>query len=729
MCSSKTLQESSAINKDFGGWLESIGFAQYGQEVEDWCQEEGASFVHEAQENWEDLANHIHLAGLERERFGRACKWDPTRVFCAADAQYMLLEQLGAGATATVHRCKTKEGNEFAAKVIDVERLCRFRRDAEELKSKLDREISILRTLRHNRLVCLEDVVETDMRLYLVMELVRGGELYEHIVNQPEQCLPEAECRYIFEQLIDALKYIHSKNVVHRDLKAENVLIDSVASTPGRPEIKLLDFGHSKLIRDGYNRAESIVGTPACWAPEVSDPGSPCYDERADLWSLGVLLYLMLVGKYPFDAGDDRNECFSFQGKRKTEELVRGLICVRPENRMTLAQCSESAWVDEGSSALTSMLSNRESPALCQPEVRVRLPREPSKLRNFNKKLVDWSREQKVAARLDILDVVVTLSPNADAAKVWRARRDLLRLLGQEFPEFKEKKASSMGQDQEIARAREGELQELEANYGRNLEILDEFEWRIRLGPDDALRVRLTAQYPLSAPPTPLVDCASCLQPWFCEDDLLDLWSPGHPCIYAWVERLRDALIDPKLPSKSNSCPMVGRQVQQHGSKLPSKGNSCPVVDWQVRPLSISAARVVEGEPLIIKGWSFRGYFMRVASQEEAVAAHKAWLQTKAVVAASFNISAYRLESGPAQFFSARDGSKQDSIAEAGRSLSALLDAQATENVLIMLVRIKDVAIQNQVHLSRAMLLRQDEKVARRLLDQCAVPPRGGAES
>lgn len=545
------------------------------------------------------------------------------------------------------------------------------------------------------------------------MELVRGGELFQRIVNQPTRCLPETECRYVFVQVIDALKYIHSKNVVHRDLKAQNVLIDSVTPTKG-PEIKLSDFGHSKLIRDGYTRAESReVGTPTCLAPEVSDPGSLCYDERADLWSLGILLYLMLVGTYPFNAGDVRKELFRFPGSRRTEELVRGLIRAKPADRMTLNQCLESAWIVESLSALTSC----ESTAICQPETRVRLPRKPRKPKEFKATLEAWSRKQKVAAKFVVHEVVVTLAPSVDAARVRQVREDLLRLLVQDFPDIKEKNAPTMVQSGEVAGARAEESRELEATYGSNFEILSDTEWRIRLGPDDALRVHLPLEYPLSEAPRPVVECASRLKPWFSEEDLpVQLWSSGHRCIYDWVERVRDALIDQKLPSRGSSHSAVVTQVPRRGDDFD-------------RAESGQITSVVEGEPLIIKGWSFRGYIVRVANQREAGEAHEAWLQTKAVAAATFSISAYRLESGPAQFLSSGDVGNRGRMAEAGHGLCELLDAQESENLLLMILRIKDTAIQNQVYLSPASLRRKDAKVARRLLNQWALRPRGGTAS
>merc|ERR1719191_1888950 len=178
------------------------------------------------------------------------------------------------------------------------------------------------------------------------MELVGGGELFDHIVGRGR--LPEDEARYVFLQIVEGLKYIHSKNIIHRDLKPENILIDQKHSRQGLLEIKLSDFGHSKLVRDGYSTALTRVGTPQYWAPEVSEAdmlGPEGYDERVDLWSLGVVLYVMLVGTYPFDGvsapieHQRRAANFQFEGNAQAENLLRSLICVDPKKRLSLDKC------------------------------------------------------------------------------------------------------------------------------------------------------------------------------------------------------------------------------------------------------------------------------------------------------------------------------------------------------------------------------------------------------
>merc|ERR1712190_168381 len=133
--------------------------------------------------------------------------------------------------------------------------------------------------------------------------------------------------------------YIHSKDIVHRDLKPENVLVDDRRSRGELLEVKLSDFGHSKLINDGYSTAiSSRVGTPQYWAPEVSDPRRAAlgYDFSADLWSLGVVLYVMLAGSYPFEKGEP-----SYKNvKDSAKDLITSLFRREPSERISLSRCS-----------------------------------------------------------------------------------------------------------------------------------------------------------------------------------------------------------------------------------------------------------------------------------------------------------------------------------------------------------------------------------------------------
>eukprot|EP00928_Gymnodinium_smaydae_P022724 TRINITY_DN18991_c0_g1_i1.p1 TRINITY_DN18991_c0_g1~~TRINITY_DN18991_c0_g1_i1.p1 ORF type:complete len:420 (-),score=65.51 TRINITY_DN18991_c0_g1_i1:25-1284(-) len=221
--------------------------------------------------------------------------------------------------------------------------------------------MQILYGLRHPRIVSLLDVIEETDHLFLVMEMVRGGELFDYIVSRGT--LGEPGARNIFLQITEALKYVHSKDIVYRDLKPENILIVESERDETKIQIKLSDFGHSKLINDGYSTALTRVGTPQYWAPEVSDHrlAAGGYTQSVDLWSLGVVLYVMLMGSYPFDGVREPIErqiqnpqlCFTsaITGRvpsRAAQELMCSLIKVRAKDRLPLDGCLKHAWVTAG---------------------------------------------------------------------------------------------------------------------------------------------------------------------------------------------------------------------------------------------------------------------------------------------------------------------------------------------------------------------------------------------
>merc|ERR1719203_2502289 len=150
----------------------------------------------------------------------------------------------------------------------------------------MSKEVSLLLQLQHERVVRLHDVWETDKTMILVMELMECS-LFDLVFDRGR--LASDEARHVFVQVVEGLKFIHSKHIVHRDLKPENILVCSEPSSQGYPEVKISDFGHSKLIHDGYTRACSFVGTDRYWAPEVAATrgvrrSGESYDERADLW-------------------------------------------------------------------------------------------------------------------------------------------------------------------------------------------------------------------------------------------------------------------------------------------------------------------------------------------------------------------------------------------------------------------------------------------------------------
>ena len=162
----------------------------------------------------------------------------------------------------------------------------------------MKREIKNMLRLNHPFVISLLEVVLTDQHLVLCLEMAQGGELFSLVARK--QILDEDEARHFFQQVVLGLEYLHSHGIFHRDLKLENILLDS---DQGR--LWVADLGYSKSTQDSH--PHSTVGTPAYIAPEILARGQ--YDGRqVDIWSLGVILFVMLAGRYPFeDPAQPRN--------------------------------------------------------------------------------------------------------------------------------------------------------------------------------------------------------------------------------------------------------------------------------------------------------------------------------------------------------------------------------------------------------------------------------------
>ncbi|PIA42447.1 hypothetical protein AQUCO_02000114v1 [Aquilegia coerulea] len=202
--------------------------------------------------------------------------------------KYEVGRTIGEGTFAKVKFAQnTENGESVAMKVLAKSTI---------LKHKMiKREISIMKIVRHPNIVRLHEVLASRTKIYIVLEFVTGGELYDKIVHQGR--LSENESRRYFQQLIDAVDYCHSKGVYHRDLKPENLLLDSQGN------LKISDFGLSALPQQGVGLLHTTCGTPNYVAPEVLRHQG--YDgSAADIWSCGVILYVIMAGYLPFDETD-----------------------------------------------------------------------------------------------------------------------------------------------------------------------------------------------------------------------------------------------------------------------------------------------------------------------------------------------------------------------------------------------------------------------------------------
>lgn len=207
-------------------------------------------------------------------------------------------EPIGRGAFAEVFRAETTDGSRrpAAIKVIDCARLESHHDQARLLRAEVD----ITRRLKHPNIVELLDVVLRKPYLYLVLELADGGDLAQYVRKQPQHRLSETRARCVVRQLAAGLGFLHAHHIVHRDLKPQNLLLVRDAAHGGYV-IKIADFGFARLLgTTEQSMAATMCGSPLYMAPEVLR--GDAYDDRADLWSVGVILFELLNGAAPFRA-------------------------------------------------------------------------------------------------------------------------------------------------------------------------------------------------------------------------------------------------------------------------------------------------------------------------------------------------------------------------------------------------------------------------------------------
>lgn len=205
-------------------------------------------------------------------------------------------EVLGSGQFGIVYGgVHKKTHREVAIKVIDKLRF------PTKQEAQLKNEVAILQNISHCGVVNLERMFETPEKIYVVMEKLKG-DMLEMILSSARGKLNERVTKFLITQILIALKHLHSKNIVHCDLKPENVLLSSDAEFP---QVKLCDFGFARIIGEKSFR-RSVVGTPAYLAPEVLR--NKGYNRSLDMWSVGVIIYVSLSGTFPFNEDEDIND-------------------------------------------------------------------------------------------------------------------------------------------------------------------------------------------------------------------------------------------------------------------------------------------------------------------------------------------------------------------------------------------------------------------------------------
>ncbi|XP_028296526.1 serine/threonine-protein kinase D3 [Gouania willdenowi] len=253
---------------------------------------------------------------------------------------------LGSGQFGVVYGGKhRKSGRDVAIKVIDKMRF------PTKQESQLRNEVAILQKLQHPGVVNLESMFETSERVFVVMEKLHG-DMLEMILSNQKSRLPERLTKFLVTQILEALKHLHLKDIVHCDLKPENVLL---ASADPFPQVKLCDFGFARIIGEKSFR-RSVVGTPAYLAPEVLR--SRGYNRSLDMWSVGVIVYVSLSGTFPFNEDEDvheqiQNAAFMYPTNPWTEisddakDLINNLLQVKMRKRYSVEKTLSHPWLQD----------------------------------------------------------------------------------------------------------------------------------------------------------------------------------------------------------------------------------------------------------------------------------------------------------------------------------------------------------------------------------------------
>ncbi|KAJ3032153.1 Serine/threonine-protein kinase par-1 [Rhizophlyctis rosea] len=255
---------------------------------------------------------------------------------------YDMGNAIGEGNFAKVRLANhTLTGEKVAIKIIDKSKL------DPATSRKLFREVRIMKLLSHPHIVRLYEVIDTPKELYLVMEYASGGEIFDYLVAHGR--MKEKEARRCFRQIVDAIEYCHNLRVIHRDLKAENLLLDSELN------VKIADFGFSNQFSPGQ-RLNTWCGSPPYAAPELFQ-GKEYSGPEVDIWSLGVVLYVLVCGALPFDGSTlPKLRMRVLSGKFKVpfymstdcERLIKRMLVLDPSKRITVEEIKRDKWFCEG---------------------------------------------------------------------------------------------------------------------------------------------------------------------------------------------------------------------------------------------------------------------------------------------------------------------------------------------------------------------------------------------
>ncbi|KAL4424298.1 hypothetical protein ABPG75_001599 [Micractinium tetrahymenae] len=265
---------------------------------------------------------------------------------------YKMGKTIGTGGFSVVKLATDRAtGEQWACKIMSLPPPGKQYNENESSRADIFKEIDILLSLEHDNIVLMKEYFEENNKVYLIMEMLSGGELLDAVLDTGHYS--EADARSCFLQIIRAIQYLHSRGIVHRDLKLENLLL---VKKKDISHIKIADFGLARRYA-GPGALTTICGTPQYVAPEIIKGGPARYGPECDLWSAGIILFILLGGYPPFY---DESEPRLFEKIRKgsfdfkddvwtavsadAKDLISKLLVVDPRSRLTINEVLAHPW-------------------------------------------------------------------------------------------------------------------------------------------------------------------------------------------------------------------------------------------------------------------------------------------------------------------------------------------------------------------------------------------------